>query len=25
MVSDSPSTLNVRRADQLSYLKPTWR
>lgn len=25
MVSDSPGTLNVRRADQLAYLKPVWR
>lgn len=25
MVSDSPGTINVRRADQLAYLKPVWR
>jgi hypothetical protein len=25
MVSDSPGTLNIRRADQLAYLKPVWR
>lgn len=25
MVSDSPGTLNVRRANQLAYLKPVWR
>ena len=25
MRSDSPGTINVRRADQMSYLKPTWR
>jgi hypothetical protein len=24
MVSDSPTTINVRRANQLNYLKPTW-
>jgi hypothetical protein len=24
MVSDSPTTLNVQRANQLNYLKPTW-
>jgi hypothetical protein len=25
MRSDSPGSINVRRADQLSYLKPVWR
>lgn len=25
IVSDSPGTLNVRRANQLAYLKPVWR
>lgn len=25
MVSDSPGTLNVRRADMLSYLRPVWK
>lgn len=25
MVSDSPGTINVRRADQMAYLKPVWR
>lgn len=25
MRSDSPGTINVRRADQLAYLKPVWR
>ena len=24
-ISDSPTTINVRRADALSYLKPVWR
>jgi hypothetical protein len=25
MVSDSPGTINVRRANQMAYLKPVWR
>lgn len=25
MRSDSPGTINVRRADQMAYLKPVWR